>query len=183
MKHLILALIAAAAASGAAHAQTAGQAPGAYAGLAVSSVDKLMRDGRSTELKVFGGYEFDQKLGVEAGVHRLGRESLDLLHNGEPLTARAKGYNSYVAGKYTLPINDRLAAVGKLGMSYTVIKHTDSRNLGSHKEENSGLYAGLGMQYKVTDKVALTAEYERFGRRDGSLDHNDAWSLGLKYGF
>ena len=63
-----------------------------------------------------------------------------------------------------------------------MVKHSDNRGF-SHTEGDTGLYAGLGFQYKVTDKVALTAEYERAGKRGGSLDHNDAWSLGVKYGF
>lgn len=182
MKKLILALIAATAAGGAAHAQTAGQAPGAYAGLGASSVDKLMSNGRSTGLKVFGGYEFDQKFGVEAGIHRLGRESLEAHVGGQQRTLSARGYNSYVAGKYNMPITEQLSAYGKLGLSYTVVRHSTS-GAPTHKDDKTGLYAGLGFQYKVTDKVALTAEYERFGRRDGAIDHNDAWSLGLKYGF
>lgn len=182
MKKLMLVLIAAFAATGAAHAQSADKAPGAYAGLGVSSADKLIRNGRSAELKVFGGYGFDQKFGIEAGIMGLGRESIDVNIGGQQRTQRATGYNSYVAGKYTMPINDQLSAYGKLGLSYTVIKHRTT-GAPTHKDDNAGLYAGLGFQYKVTDKVALTAEYERFGKRGGSLERNDAWSLGVKYGF
>lgn len=182
MKKMMLVLIAAFAATGAAQAQTANKLAGAYVGVGASSVDKLIRNGRSTEVKVFGGYDFDQKFGVEAGYQHLGGESLNVTSNGVPVTVHAKGYNSYVAGKYTMPINEQFSAYGKLGLSYTVVKHSDSRGL-SHKDDESGLYAGLGFQYKVTNNVAVTAEYERFGKRDGALDHNDAWSLGLKYGF
>lgn len=181
MKKLILALAATLAATGAAHAQSTTQAPGAYVGLGVSSVDKLMRNGDKAQAKIFGGYEFDQNLGIEAGVTNLRRESTTAQSNGQTVDFSAKGYNSYLAGKYSHPITAQLSAYGKLGLSYQVIKHSDSRGL-SHKEEDTGLYAGLGFQYKVTDKVALTAEYERFGKREGGK-RNDAWTLGVKYGF
>lgn len=181
MKKMILAVAVTLAATGAAQAQSKA-VPGAYAGLGVSSVDKLMRDGRSAELKVFGGYEFDQNFGVEAGITGRGRESLTAQSNGQAVEFNAKGYNSYVAGKYTHPITEQFSAFGKLGMSYNVVKHSDSRGL-RHKEEDTGLYAGLGVQYKVNEKVALTAEYERAGKRGGTSDHNDAWTLGVKYGF
>lgn len=181
MKKMILALAATLVATGAAHAQTGTQAPGAYAGIGVSSVGKMMRDGRKAQAKVFGGYEFDQNFGVEAGVTNRSSESLDLQVNGRAFTARTKGYNSYVAGKYTMPINEQFSAYGKLGLSYNVVKHS---SLGkTHKEEDTGLYAGIGVQYKISDQVALTAEYERAGKREGANDPNDAWTLGMKFGF
>lgn len=182
MKKLILALAATLVATGAAHAQSFNQAPGAYAGLGVSSVDKQIRNGDKAQVKLFGGYEFDQNVGVEAGFTRLGSESVTAVSNGQSVTFRARGYTSYLAGKYSMPINAQLSAYGKLGMSYTVIKHSDSRGL-DHKADDTGVYAGLGLQYKVTDKVAVTAEYERHGKREGTSDSNDAWSLGVKYGF
>lgn len=181
MKKLILALATTFAATGAAHAQSANQAPGAYAGVGVSSVGKMLRDGHKAQAKVFGGYEFDQNWGVEAGVTNRSRESLELQVNGQPVSASARGYNSYVAGKYSMPINQQFSAYGKLGMSYHVAKYS-SHGL-THKEDDTGLYAGLGVQYKINDKVALTAEYERSGKREGANDPNDAWSLGLKVGF
>ena len=182
MRKLILALGVTLAATGAAHAQSADQAPGAYAGVGVSSVGKLMSDGHKAQAKIFGGYEFDRNWGVEAGVTNRSSESLDMQVDGQPLTFRTRGYNSYIAGKYTMPINEKFSAYGKLGMSYNVIKHSDSRGL-SHKEEDTGLYAGLGVHYKLNEKVALTAEYERSGKREGMNDPNDAWSLGVKFGF
>lgn len=181
MKKLILALAATLVATGAAHAQSSTQAPGAYAGIGVSSVGKMISDGRKAQAKVFGGYEFDQNFGVEAGITNRSRESLDLTMNGQSFTARTRGFNSYVAGKYTMPINEQFSAYGKLGMSYNVVKHS---SLGmDHKEEDTGLYAGIGVQYKISDKAALIAEYERSGKREGANDPNDAWTLGLKYGF
>lgn len=181
MKKLILALGVTLATTGAAHAQSAEQAPGAYAGIGVSSVGKLMRDGHKAQAKIFGGYEFDRSWGVEAGVTNRSSESLDVQINGQPATVGAKGYNSYVAGKYAMPINEQFSAYGKLGMSYNVIKHTGPGY--SHKDGDSGLYAGLGVQYKINEKAALTAEYERSGKRAGMNDPNDAWSLGVKFGF
>lgn len=179
MKKLIIALLATMTAAGA--AQAAEKAPGAYAGLGVSSIDKIMRNGDTAQLKVFGGYEFDQNFGVEAGVTNRGSESVTAQSNGQSVNFSTKGYNSYIAGKYTKPITEQLSAYGKLGMSYNVIKHSDSRGL-RHKEEDTGLYAGLGFQYQVTTNVALIAEYERAGKRE-SGKRNDAWTLGMKYGF
>lgn len=181
MKKLILALVATFAATGAAHAQSTAQVPGPYVGAAVSNVGKMMSDGRKAQAKIFAGYEFDQNFGVEAGVTNRSSESLDVQLNGQAYTARTRGYNSYVAGKYTMPINEQFSAYGKLGMSYQVVKHSGAGF--SHKDDDTGLYAGLGLQYKVTDKVALTAEYERSGKREGVNDPNDAWTLGMKVGF
>ncbi|MFD2367522.1 porin family protein [Pseudoduganella sp. GCM10020061] len=182
MKKLILALGATLLATGAAHAQTATQAPGAYAGVAVSSVGKMMRDGRKAQAKVFGGYDFDQNFGIEAGITNRSSETVSAQSNGQWVDFSTKGYNSYVAGKYTIPVSERVSAYGKLGMSYHVVRHSDSRGL-RHKDDDTGLYAGLGVQYNINDKVAVTAEYERSGKREAFNDPNDAWSVGMKFGF
>lgn len=181
MNKLILALGVTLAATGTAHAQSAQQAPGAYAGAAVSSVGKMADDGRKGQAKIFGGYEFDQNWGVEAGVTNRSSETANLLIDGQVSSGKVRGYNSYVAGKYTMPINEQFSAYGKLGMSYNVVRYSGSGV--NHKHDDTGLYAGLGVQYKLNEKVALTAEYERSGKREGANDPNDAWSLGVKYGF
>jgi OOP family OmpA-OmpF porin len=181
MKKLIIALLATMTAAGAAQAQTAEKAPGAYIGFGIASVDKLVRNGDTFKTKWFGGYEFDKNFGIEIGTINLGRESLTYSSGGQSIDQTVRGRASYVAGKYTHPINEQLSAYGKLGMSYTVVKHTTNMNT-SFRDSNTGVYAGLGMQYKVTPRVALTAEYERFGKKDYGRQ-SDAWTLGAKYNF
>ena len=43
--------------------------------------------------------------------------------------------------------------------------------------------ADAGLQYKLTENVALTGEYERYGKKKMLGAKADAFTVGLKYGF
>jgi OOP family OmpA-OmpF porin len=181
-QQLILAMIASMAAVGAAQAQTAdsssapaassvapyaaGFTPHAYVGLGAAIADDTSRDEYRVSPKVFGGYEFTPNWGVEAGYTRF--------HD-------AAGYNSnssYVTGKYTVPLDDRFSAFAKLGL-----EHSERTNWSRRTDRDNGLYGGLGVQYALNRNLALTAEYERYGKDKSFGAKADVYTVGLKYGF
>jgi OOP family OmpA-OmpF porin len=174
MKKLILTLAASLAALGAAQAQTvdnaapyaAGFAPHAYVGVGAAIADDLNTDDYRVSPKLFGGYEFTPNWGVEAGYTRF-HEKSDYNSNG-----------SYVAGKYTVPVADRLSAFGKLGL-----EHSERTNWARQTDRDNGLYGGVGLQYALNGKLGLTAEYERYGKDKTSGAKADVYTVGLKYGF
>jgi len=93
-----------------------------------------------------------------------------------------EGYGTYVAAKYTLPLNEQVSAYGKVGLSHNERKLTD--NLGQRfKDDDTGGYGGVGVEYKLNQNVALLAEYERYGKSKAYGAKPDVWSVGLKYGF
>lgn len=168
MKKLILAL-ASIAAVGAAQAQTvdnASFAPHGYVGLgAVTAKDQASDDYRVSP-KVFGGYQLNPNVGVEAGYTKLHN---DAGHNSN---------GSYVAGTYTVPLGERFSAVGKLG-----VQHSERTNYVGQTDRDNGLYGGVGVQYALNDKMAVTADYERYGKDKAIGAKADAYTVGLKYGF
>jgi OOP family OmpA-OmpF porin len=184
MKHLMFALLAGVCAIGAAQAQTtstAANAPHAYAGIGVASAENKVVDAWKADAKIFGGYQFDQNWGVEAGFTRFGRVGVtqpdfDGIYHG-----RTKGSSSYIAGTYTMLLNERVAAFGKLGVSYSERSYVG--NFGALGEHDTGVYAGAGLQVKLTDSLALTGEYERYGKKKTLGAKSDVFTLGLKYGF
>jgi opacity protein-like surface antigen len=180
MKQLILAMIAGMATMGAARAQTAdsasapssvapyaaGFAPHAYVGLGAAIADDTSRDEYRVSPKIFGGYEFTPNWGVEAGYTKFDD---------------APGYNSnssYLAGKYTVPLDERFSAFAKLGL-----EHSERTNWSRQTDRDNGLYGGLGVQYALNSKLAITAEYERYGKDKSSGTKADVYTVGLKYGF
>jgi opacity protein-like surface antigen len=52
----------------------------------------------------------------------------------------------------------------------------------AHSEKTGEVYAGVGGQYKLNQKVALTLEYERYGK-DRKRIGAEAWTVGAKYAF
>jgi OOP family OmpA-OmpF porin len=180
MKKLIFALIASVAAVGAAQAQTANTAPKSYIGLGAATADT--NDGYKTSAKIFGGYEFDQHWGVEAGYTDFRKSNLNSFENGKIYSANSDGYGTYVAGKYTAPINDQFSAYGKLGVAYSK-RDFDSASGLSFSQHDTGAYAGVGVEYKLNQNVSLNAEYERYGKDKDFGAKADVWTAGVKYSF
>lgn len=173
MKKLIIALIATAAVAGSAQAQnTAGRG---YVGAAAVSAKNTTLDAHKADGKLFGGYQFDERLGVEAGWTN--HHKTDVGPRGS-----TEGYGTYIAAKYTLPINEQVSAYGKVGVSHSERKLTN--DLGQRfKDDDTGGYGGVGVEYKLNQNVALLAEYERYGKSKAYGAKPDVWSVGLKYGF
>ncbi|HEX8784921.1 MAG TPA: porin family protein [Telluria sp.] len=180
MKQLILALAASIAALGVAQAQStdgaagttgvapyaSGFTPHAYVGLGAAIADDLDTGDYRGSPKVFGGYEFTPNWGVEGGYTKFHEKS---------------GYNSngsYVAGKYTVPLGERFSGFAKLGL-----QHSERTDWSRQTDRDNGLYGGLGLQYALDRNLAVTGEYERYGKDKTSGAKADVYTVGLKYGF
>lgn len=98
------------------------------------------------------------------------------------VSGSTKGYNTYVAGKYSLPLGERISAYGKLGLAHSERKYDNS--WGDYlNDTDTGAYAALGAQYQLTEKIAVSAEYERYGCDKPSGAKADVWTVGAKYSF
>lgn len=139
-------------------------APQAYAGLGVGLVD-YSGGGSKASSKLFGGYEFTNKLAIEAG-------GVDF----------KKGYGMYIAVKPTLPLSDKLSVYGKLGVARSRREIVLPAAPATRKSD-TGAYGAFGLQYSVTPNTAITAEYERFGKKKDTGAKEDVWTLALKFFF
>lgn len=188
MKKLIFALIAAATAVGSA------QAAGPYVGVGIASADHSYKlsgttngstDGYKASGKIFGGYDIDPTWGVEAGYTDFKKSTYNYTSTTTNTAGRAEsdGNSFYVAGKATAPINEQFSAFGKLGVARnksTLSSATPAFNTSHSKTE---VYAGVGLQYNLNQKVALTAEYERYGKSKDFGAKADVLTVGAKYAF
>ena len=176
MNKLIIALIAGATAMGAAQAQsTTGRT---YVGTAAVNAKNTTVDAHKMDGKLFIGHDFDERLGVEAGW--VNHHKTDFQRGA--VNGSTEGYGTYVAAKYTMPINEQLSAYGKAGLSHNERKLSTNTG-GRFKDDDTGGYGALGLQYKLKENVALTAEYERYGKTKTVGAKADVWNVGLKYGF
>lgn len=197
MNKLIFALIAAAAAVGS--AQAADQAAGSYIGVGVASASHYnlagstgsmtsssTTSGYKTSGKIFGGYDFDQTWGVEAGYTdvRKSKYNYTLSDGTTTGTAKAGGHSFYVAAKASVPINAQFSAYGKLGATDNKRTLSDANtaafNMSQSKTE---LYGAVGVQYKLNQQVAMVAEYERYGKSKDFGVKANVLTVGAKYTF
>ncbi len=187
MKKLIFAVLAGVTAMTAAQAQVSGP----YIGVGVASADHDFKigtagstssDGFKGSGKIFGGFDVDQTFGVEAGYTDIRKANHSYAIGANTGTATTEGSRSYLAAKATLPVNDAFSVYGKLGAGYSKTKFR-ATSLASVDDSKTEVYAGLGGQYKLSEKVALSLEYERYGKSKDAGVKADAITVGARYSF
>jgi OOP family OmpA-OmpF porin len=156
-------------------------------GAAVSSFDT---DERDLGFKLFVGKQINQYFSVEAGYFDLGKFSVAATTSGAGSfrgEAGFRGANLDLVGQ--LPLTQRLSLLGRAGMQYAHTKTSFSGNrlaavTNPNASENKlGPKLGLGLEYKLSEALALRGEVERYRMNDavgnrGDVDH---LSLGLVY--
>lgn len=149
-------------------------------------------DERELGVKLFFGKQLNQYFAVEAGYFDLGKFKVDATTSGNGSfhgEARFRGANLDLVGQ--LPLSQRLSLLGRAGMQYA---HTSTSFSGNrlaavtnpHASENKlNAKVGLGLEYKLSEALALRGEVERYRLKDavGNRGDVDMLSLGLVYKF
>jgi OOP family OmpA-OmpF porin len=174
MKKLIVALIAGAAAMSAAQAQNyTDTQPHTYVGVGVVSSKNIQSDDYKAGGKIYGGYQINPTWAAEAGYTDFG--------DHDAANGTTKGNGTYIAAKATAPVNDQFAVYGKVGVQHSERKFNSP--LVNVKDTDTGAYGALGVQYKLNQQVALTAEYERYGKEKDIGAKANVFSVGAHYNF
>jgi len=155
-----------------------------------SSVDK-----KDTAWKLGVGYQLSPNFAVEAGYVALGKVSNKARGTGGADTANAE-YKSSALGLSALgmlPINTDFSVFAKAGVAHTKITAKADLTVGGASASDSAKKRefvpvfGLGAEYKLTQAVAVRAEYERYfkvGDKNTTGESDvDFLSLGVKVGF
>lgn len=155
-------------------------------------VNSFSDDDRDLGYKLFGGYQLNRYLALEAGYFDLGTFDFEATTT-PPGTFAGEiditGLNFDLVG--LLPISSRFSAFGRGGVTREKAKDrfsstgavfvTDPRR---NKTATNYKY-GLGVEYALTETLGLRAEAERY-RIDDAVGNNgdvDLYSLGLVYRF
>ncbi|MDM0118092.1 OmpA family protein [Variovorax sp. J22R133] len=156
------------------------------------TVDSFAADNKSFGGKLYGGYQFNRNFAVEAGVFSLGKFAYKAgttpagTLDGQ---TKMRGLNLDVVG--TLPLTDRFSVIGRAGMTYAQARD-DFRGTGmvvvnnpNPRESATNWKAGIGVQYAFTPALSVRAELERYRINDavGNRGDIDMASVGLVYRF
>jgi opacity protein-like surface antigen len=143
-------------------------------------------DGFGTDPRLVAGINLNRYLALEAGYaerqdrgfHRTGRHSIVDPYSALDETGAlgVHGFHSYAALKATAPISGDLSVYGKLGVAhserrgvdelgvpYSERRGVDALGRKQNKNTDTGLYTGLGAQYKLNEKAAVSVEGRKFG--------------------
>ena len=130
---------------------------------------------KTTAYKVFGGHQFTQYVGIEAGYVDMGE--------GESNGATARPRSAYVAATGTLPLTESFALTGKAGAASS---RTEIKDVFTRTEKNTGLMLGVGATFAITPTMLAVVEYENFGKviDENEYDHKvNVLSAGLRFKF
>jgi OOP family OmpA-OmpF porin len=103
--------------------------------------------------------------------------------NGVPGTAQSDGHSFYLAGKATKALNEQVSLYGKLGAANNHSNLSSTNGVYNRSESKTELYGALGVQYNLNQNVALTAEYERYGKSKDFGAKADVFTVAAKYAF
>lgn len=151
--------------------------PGAQSGDAAT--------GHSLSGKVFAGYDFNDTWAIEGGYVDLGEQTYSYALDGAAGRLSTRGRIGFGAVKASMPLNEKFGLFGKLGLDRHRFEVAGSGAASSlaRKKSSTAVYLGLGVQYKISKKLAATLELERFGAEKRPGGDLTGLSLSLKYGF
>jgi OOP family OmpA-OmpF porin len=144
---------------------------------------------QDTSYKVFGGYQFNRNIALEAGYFNLGKFTYSTALPGGTMNGRyeIEGLNLDLVG--TMPLSTRWSALARMGVQYTNTRDAfsgpglpASAPVDNSQRANGGK-VGVGLQYEMTPSVFVRAEAERHRVKDGLGSNGDvnAFSMSLVF--
>jgi len=144
-------------------------------------------DERDIGYKLFMGKQLNRNFAIEAGFFDLGDFNYRAGTRQGGTTGANLSYKGLNLDLVTqLPFTDRFSIYSRLGVQYTkaVTAFNGSLNTGRvYKDKSFNPKVGLGMEYKLSEALAVRAEVER-NRMDDAVRNKanvDLYSLGLVY--
>ena len=148
------------------------------------------KDEKALGYKLFVGKQLNRYLAVEGGYFDLGKSSFNATTSGGGVLngeAGFRGVNLDLLGQ--LPLTERISLLGRVGVIYTQARDhfTGNRLLAvtnpNPSERKWSNKAGLGLEFKLSEALALRAEAERHRVHDaiGNRGDIDLYSVGLVY--
>ena len=155
-----------------------------------ATLGSFTTDERGRGFKVFAGKQLNQYVAIEGGYFDLGKFGFNATTSGNGVLngeAGFRGANLDLVGQ--LPLTQRFSLLGRIGMNYAKAStHFTGNRLAAvtnpnPSERKIGAKAGLGLEYKFSEALAMRAEVERYRVNDavGNRGDVDLASVSLVY--
>jgi opacity protein-like surface antigen len=158
--------------------------PRTYGGNLAANPNDTLHKGFRTDPRLVGGIELAPGLALEAGYVNGFDRGFHAIDEGRPEEVAGAlattGYSMHAAGKYTIPLGERLSAYGKLGVAQS------GRKAYGQSATDTGLYTGVGARYKLSENAGIDAEVGRHGKAGSqwsNTNNADAVRARVKVGF
>jgi OOP family OmpA-OmpF porin len=137
-----------------------------------STINGVSGGGSGVGLKLYGGYQLSPNFAVEGGAFGLGH-----IDNA---TGRVQTRGVYLDAVGRYPLGTNWSVLGTAGLAAARFNSSP----GGH-DDSPGLKLGAGVQYDISEQVALRAQYDRYhftGAYDGKANIGQT-TVGVRYAF
>lgn len=135
-----------------------------------SALPQAGSDEHGQAVKVFGGYRFNENLGVEAGYAALGKFSESVTVGGASLKQDGKARSIFGAATGRLPLGESFALHGRLGLSSGKVSGTNVLPVSdSLMGSKTSVLFGVGAEYRPKPNLALTVNYDSYGKLSNNV--------------
>jgi OOP family OmpA-OmpF porin len=142
--------------------------------------------------KLFAGYQLNSNFAFEAGYFDLGEFQFNAMTQPAGILStnmQVRGFNLDLVG--SLPLTEKFSTFARLGVTHALTQDTFSGTgaanalRGKLSDRASRPKAGVGLEYKFTDSLAMRLEAERYRISNAVGNHNniDLYSVGVVYRF
>lgn len=104
--------------------------------------------------KIYGGYSESPNWALEVGYINFGEAS----RSGGLLPGKVKSSALFVGGAHRIPVAQDWTTVMRLGIAR--VKSEGESDAGSQSDNKVTFYAGLGLEYAVTDAIKVIAAWD-----------------------
>ncbi|MFL6636503.1 MAG: outer membrane beta-barrel protein [Massilia sp.] len=140
--------------------------------------------------KLFAGVNLAPNVAIETGYANLFTRGFHFADYARPDEVNGalgtKGFNSYLAARLNVPVDDQFSAYGKVGVAVSERVAHDRTLRSTVSDTDVGPYVGMGARYKVNGKASVTAGYEQYGnsaKKWGGDTNNSALQARFRLGF
>ena len=134
--------------------------------------------------KLFGGYQWTEHFGVQAGYVRLQDLNQNTGSGATLVKQTVTGQSTYVAGTGRLPLGTSFALTGKLGVSFGKVTGVSPSTAATQPllGSKTSLLVGTGVDYVMNPHVLLSLELESYGKISDQVKGNTL-TLGTRFTF
>lgn len=131
--------------------------------------------------KLYGGINLNETYAIEAGVGFFGTWKVANPAAGSKEEVRLSSKMMYVAAKASMPLGERYAVFGKLGLASNKFT-SESTGFASTSTSAIRPMVGFGASASVTKNIAVTLEYNFYGKV-GQQYKQQKMEAGLQFRF